>query len=460
MSGNESKISNNLEEISIYVANTRWEDLFVKIRDKAIIPSSFMLFAILILDSYVASIRLEGIKLTFGRFSFIVVLILLFIIVWIAGRREQVRHFKHINEIPIRIHVNGIRGKSTVTRLIGGALREADFPTLTKTTGKGARVIDSDGNERPIVRKGKPNIREQIDIMKIAVHEGIRALVIECMAVHPELQRVAERKMIQSTIGVITNVRTDHLDVMGPTLEDVARSLCNTIPRNGIVITAENNYLYVIEGQAKKVGARVIKVKPEEINDELIKSFSYLNFKENVAIALEVSRLLGIPDDVAIKGMLKANPDPGAMKIYHRTLNGSNFMFVNAFGVNDKDSTVTVYRELMNRGYFDNKSVVGVFHARGDRVTRTIEFGHAMVSEMDFKKIIICGKMTNLFMIKAVKALYSKENIINLGECTAFDAINKMAEVAKEMPTVFFACGNMIGEIPGKMLEVLSGGEV
>lgn len=43
-----------MEEVSIYVANIRWEDLFVKIRNKAIISSSFILFAILILDSYVA----------------------------------------------------------------------------------------------------------------------------------------------------------------------------------------------------------------------------------------------------------------------------------------------------------------------------------------------------------------------------------------------------------------------
>ncbi|VVB97476.1 Mur ligase middle domain protein [uncultured archaeon] len=402
---------------------------------------------------------MEGIKSIFGYFSFIVVLIVLLVIVWIAGRREQVQHIKRVNKVPIRIHVNGIRGKSTVTRLIGGALRESGLKTMTKTTGKGARIIEPDGNEKPIARKGKPNIREQIDIMKIAVHEEIHALVIECMAVHPELQRVAERKMIQSTIGVITNVRTDHLDVMGPTLEDVARSLCNTIPRNGILVTAEDKYLYIMEEHAKKVGARIIKANPEEINDELITSFSYLNFKENVAIALEISRLLGIPDDIAIEGMLKANPDPGVMKIYRPTLNGSDFMFVNAFGVNDKDSTVTVYRELMNRGYFDKRSIVGVFHARGDRVTRTVEFGDAMVSEMDFEKIIICGKMTNLFVIEAIKALYCKENIINLGECTAFDTLNKMAEISKEMPTVFFGCGNMIGEIPGKLLEVLSGSE-
>ncbi|HEY9245973.1 MAG TPA: poly-gamma-glutamate synthase PgsB, partial [Candidatus Methanoperedens sp.] len=307
----------------------------------------------------VASGSLEGFKHIFGNFNFIAVLLVLLIIVWISGRREQVQHFKRVDKIPIRIHVNGIRGKSTVTRLIGGALRESGLKTITKTTGKGARIIEPDGNEKPVARRGKPNIREQIEIMKIAVHEGIHALVIECMAVHPELQRVAERKMIHSTIGVITNVRTDHLDVMGPTLEDVARNLCNTIPRNGIVVTSEEKYLHIIEERARKVGARIIKANPQEIDDELIRSFSYLNFKENVAIALEISRLLGIPDDLAIEGMLKANPDPGVMTIYRPTLNGSEFMFVNAFGVNDKDSTVTVYRELMNRGYFDKRAIVG-----------------------------------------------------------------------------------------------------
>ncbi len=62
----------------------------------------------------------------------------------------------------------------------------------------------------------------------------------------------------------------------------VVRSLCNTIPRN-IVVTAENKYLYIMEEHAKKVEARLIKANPEEINDELIKSFSYLNF--NLALS-------------------------------------------------------------------------------------------------------------------------------------------------------------------------------
>ena len=63
---------------------------------------------------------------------------------------------------------------------------------------------------------------------------------MECMAVQPQYQWIAEHQMVRSHIGVITNVRPDHLDEMGPTEDDVAYSLCNTIPLNGILITAED----------------------------------------------------------------------------------------------------------------------------------------------------------------------------------------------------------------------------
>ena len=44
-------------------------------------------------------------------------------------------------EFEHRIHVNGIRGKSSVTRLIAAALREGKVKTLGKTTGTAARTI-------------------------------------------------------------------------------------------------------------------------------------------------------------------------------------------------------------------------------------------------------------------------------------------------------------------------------
>ena len=55
------------------------------------------------------------------------------------------------SKIPIRIHVNGTRGKSSVTRLIAAGLRAGGKRTFAKTTGTAPRVIDSIGIDRIIL---------------------------------------------------------------------------------------------------------------------------------------------------------------------------------------------------------------------------------------------------------------------------------------------------------------------
>ena len=108
------------------------------------------------------------------------------------------------------VYVNGIRGKSTTTRLIEAGLREAGYKVFCKTTGTLPMVIGVDGVERPLKRRGRANIREQLDILHRAALEGAEILVIECMAVDPVLQHVSQHRMVRADVGVITNVRLDH----------------------------------------------------------------------------------------------------------------------------------------------------------------------------------------------------------------------------------------------------------
>ena len=46
----------------------------------------------------------------------------------------------------------------------------------------------------------------------------------------PQYQEVSERMIVRSNIGVLTNVREDHQDVMGETLPEIARSLLLDLP--------------------------------------------------------------------------------------------------------------------------------------------------------------------------------------------------------------------------------------
>jgi poly-gamma-glutamate synthase PgsB/CapB len=144
------------------------------------------------------------------------------------GIAEHMAHARKLAAIPIRIHVNGTRGKSSIVRLIAAALRAHGIQVYAKTTGSLPRVITTDGSEFPIHRPGLTNVIEQRRIIGIAAEEGAEAIVLECMALQPALQSLCELKMIRSTHGVISNARPDHLDVMGPAERDVALALLGT----------------------------------------------------------------------------------------------------------------------------------------------------------------------------------------------------------------------------------------
>src|SRR5207247_6042921 len=100
--------------------------------------------------------------------------------------------------------------------------------------------IDPEGTERGIRdNRQQPNLREQPRIIEsVADAGGADAIVFECMAIRPK-NMIAESRIVRSTISVITNVRADHLDVLVPSLDDVAWNLSGIVPRNGVVVTAE-----------------------------------------------------------------------------------------------------------------------------------------------------------------------------------------------------------------------------
>jgi len=79
---------------------------------------------------------------------------------------------RQLARIPVRVHVNGTRGKSSVTRLIAAGLRAGGIRTCAKTTGTLARMILSDGRELPIFRPDRANVIEQKRIVANAVADG------------------------------------------------------------------------------------------------------------------------------------------------------------------------------------------------------------------------------------------------------------------------------------------------
>ncbi|WP_395295897.1 poly-gamma-glutamate synthase PgsB [Kitasatospora hibisci] len=312
----------------------------------------------------------------------------------VAGVVEQRRHFSALEQIPTRVLVNGIRGKSSITRLCAGALRGGGLVTVAKTTGTAARFIHPDATEEPVYRKfGIANVVEQIGIVRRAATYRPDALVIECMAVMPALQEVNQTKLIRSTIGVLCNVREDHLAEMGPTLDDVARSLSRSMPVGGVCVTAEQERAHILREEAAKRNCELIVVDPESVTDEELRGFSWFTFKENVAIALAVAELLGVERRTALQGMWQAPPDPGVLSVErYRTEDGKRLRFANVFAANDPESTLMNVRQLEGLGAIHRPLSV-VINCRPDRVERNGQMGQ-IVPDLDPDTVFLIGHPT------------------------------------------------------------------
>ena len=351
------------------------------------------------------------------------IIFILSIVFLIYGIIEQINHHKIVKKVPIRIHVNGTRGKSTTTRLIAAGLREAGFKVLAKTTGTLPRLILEDGAEIPIRRRGNANIIEQLKIFIEAVKRKANVLVLECMAVNPEHQWVSEHKMVKSTIGVITNVREDHLEDIGSGLTNMVEALKLTIPQKGILVTAEKNYFPLFKEQADKLKTKIIWADPDDISSKIIKKFDYMNFKENVSIALQVNKLFGVDEEVSLRGMLKANPDPGALKIYKLLKENKILFFVNAFAANDRRSTLLIWENIKKRADLNNIPIIGIINNREDRALRAIQFAHILAKEITLSKIILVGPLSRLTERTLLKLKVPSNKILNLGRITNTEEI-------------------------------------
>ncbi|WP_371629437.1 poly-gamma-glutamate synthase PgsB [Streptomyces sp. NBC_00341] len=319
------------------------------------------------------------------------VLVVCCAILLIAGIVEQRRHFINLERIPARVLVNGIRGKSSITRLCAGALRGGDLVTVAKTTGTAARFIHPDATEEPVYRKfGLANVVEQIGIVRRAASYDPQALVIECMAVMPALQEINQSKLIRSTIGVLCNVREDHLAEMGPTLDDVARSLCRSMPEGGICVTAEVDRFAILQEEADARGCELIYADPETVSDAELRGFSWFTFKENVAIALKVAELLGVERETALQGMYDAPPDPGVLSVErYVTPDGKKLRFANVFAANDPESTLMNVNQLLDLGAVHRPLNV-VINCRPDRVERNGQMGE-IIPDLQPDKVFVIG---------------------------------------------------------------------
>ena len=320
-------------------------------------------------------------------------------------------HVKRLKSIRHRIHVNGTRGKTSVTRLIASGPRAGGLTTCAKTTGVLARMIMPDGRELPIYRPAGANIIEQKRIVAVAAAHKADVLVIECMALQPALQALCELKLIRATLGVITNARPDHLEVMGPGERDVALALSGTVPVGGKVFTTEQRWRSVFKTAADDRDSELIGIDVTDEDLQAAERFEHVAHAQNVALALAVCTDLGVPRDVALDGMWRSSLDPGAMTERQVRFFGREIVFVNGFAANDPVSTKQIW-ELAVRRHEDVARRIAGFNCRDDRPDRSAQLGEAFPSWSDADHVLLMGSGTYLMAKAATGAGYDPAKLI------------------------------------------------
>lgn len=363
-----------------------------------------------------------------------------------AGAVERMAHRRNLRRIPTRVHVNGTRGKSSVTRLIAAGLREGGVRVCAKTTGTLARFILPDGRELPIFRPAGPNVIEQKRIVAVAAAHEADVLVVECMAVQPELQSLSELELIRATHAVITNARPDHLDVMGPTDADVARALASMTPVKGKLFTAEREQLDVLRQAAKDRGTELTALGPDDfaqVTPEELARFRYTEHAENVALALSVCAELGVERAVALAGMQKARPDPGALMEYEIDFFGRRIVFVNGFAANDPVSTHQIWDYSLRR-HPDVGARIVLMNCREDRPDRSLQLGEELPKWAAPDAVVALGASTYLFTRAAVRYGLDPSKL-QIAENADEDEIFERVISLTERSSLVFGMGNIGG---------------
>ncbi len=355
-----------------------------------------------------------------------------------------------LRRIPVRVCVTGTRGKSTVVRLIAGVLRESGMSVLAKTTGSRAALILPDGTEREVRRRGLPSVLEQKRIVRTAVRLGVKALVTEMMSIGEECLFAESRRLIRPNILVLTNVRLDHLDLMGQSLEEIAACLASTFPVQGTVILPEEELFPVFERRVRALGAKLILArKSSKGNADPTAELPQEQLEPNVRLALEAARLLGVEEETALRGMTKAAPDFGALRIWDSKgpAAGQVMSFVSAFAANDPRSSREALDRIMDRPSLSGRDFIGLLNLRDDRGDRTLQWAEAL-ERGDFDRlarIMVIGGHARAFVRRQKKRIgWPERRLAALKERTP-EAIFKGLLRPADGPAVVIGLGNIGG---------------
>ncbi len=319
---------------------------------------------------------------------------------WIRARTERARA-----RIPITVGGWGSRGKSGSERIKAALFHALRYDTVVKTTGCEAMFIharrDQPAREIYIYRPyGKATIWEQGKLLSYADELNAQVFLWECMALRPQFVELLEHEWMKDDVTTLTNAYPDHEDVMGPSGEDVARVIGSFGSRRGIVFTAEQELLPIIEevGRSHQSTVHAVsEIDAELLPRDLLDRFPYAEHPRNIALILAMAEHFGIDREWALVKMADHTvPDLGVLKTYPTIGYRRRLLtFSNGMSANERAGFMSNWRRLgydrIDMDASPESVIVAVVNNRADRVPRSRVFAELLTRDVACDLICVIG---------------------------------------------------------------------
>jgi dihydrofolate synthase/folylpolyglutamate synthase len=175
-----------------------------------------------------------------------------------------------------------------------------------------------------VARISAPGVRgpSYFEALTVAAFELFRRARVSVAIVEVGIGgRLDATNVLEPEVSVVTNVAADHLDVLGPTLEDVAREKAAIFRKGqpallGASGTAEGARA-ALHAEARRIGARLVEIPPLEApvpGDALQGAHQ----RQNLALALAAARAVAPLDEAAVARGLASVRWPGRLQTLSR----------------------------------------------------------------------------------------------------------------------------------------------
>ncbi|MCF6270198.1 MAG: hypothetical protein L3J41_10830 [Melioribacteraceae bacterium] len=339
-----------------------------------------------------------------------------------------------IRKIPLRILVNGTRGKSTTVKIIYNILQKNGYKVYAKITGNNPILFNHDGTKKLLKRFAPISIKENIRLLRQIAKEKSDAMVMECMALQSETQKILSKIIFKPHYAIIVNVLPDHQEIMGDTIEENLLTLLECVNKNStLLVTSEtNNILKNVNCTHNKVSI----VSQTEFN------FDFKNIPKEI-ISESWSIINGITKELNLDKQIARDQFLFEWQTIDKNIKLEipklNIEIWNLFSVND---IVTTKRFIQFSTNVKPKNDVGfILNCRMDRPLRTKEFAQYISDNFKTSKILLMGNGKYLAKNIFKKNNFSKDNIVMFKEDRTIMNIEQI--ITKN--STFYSIGNNKG---------------